>query len=69
MIKKFFKEAHALAWTVSGTLLVLITLSGDTQKLAVRISIITLVVHLLGVLFSRDSEQLITAYNLLGKID
>lgn len=56
MIKKFFKEAHALAWTVSGTLLVLITLSGDTQKLAVRISIITLVVHLLGVLFSRDSE-------------
>ena len=57
MIKKFFKETSALAWTLGGTGLVLITLSGPTRALGIWISAISLVVHFLGVLFSEDEEE------------
>ena len=57
MIKKFFKETSALAWTLGGTGLVLITLSGPTKVLGLWISIVSLVVHFLGVLFSQDKEE------------
>jgi hypothetical protein len=57
MIKKFFKETSALAWTLGGTGLVLITLSGPTRALGLWISAISLVVHFLGVLFSEDEEK------------
>jgi hypothetical protein len=57
MIKKFFKETSALAWTLGGTGLVLITLSGPTRALGLWISAISLVVHFLGVLFSEDEEE------------
>ena len=57
MIKKFFKETSALAWTLGGTGLVLITLSGPTRALGIWISAISLVVHFLGVLFSEDGEE------------
>jgi len=57
MIKKFFKETSALSWTLGGTGLVLITLSGPTKVLGLWISVISLVVHFLGVLFSKDEEE------------
>jgi hypothetical protein len=57
MIRKFFKEAHALAWTIAGTALVLITLSGETKKWALWISGITLVIHMLGVFLSKEDES------------
>lgn len=57
MIKKFFKETSALSWTLGGTGLVLITLSGPTKVLGIWISVISLVVHFLGVLFSKDEEE------------
>jgi hypothetical protein len=57
MIKKFFKETSALAWTLGGTGLVLITLSGPTKVLGLWISVISLVAHFLGVLFSKDEEE------------
>ena len=57
MFKKLFKETSALAWTLGGTGLVLITLSGPTKILGVWISVVSLVVHLLGVLFSKDEEE------------
>jgi len=57
MIKKFFKETSALSWTLGGTALVLITLSGPTKVLGLWISAIALVVHFLGVLFSKDEEK------------
>lgn len=53
---KFLKEAQALAWTLAGTALVLITLSGDTQKYALYISGAALVIHLLSAIFG-DSEE------------
>ena len=53
-MKKLIKEFHSLAWTLAGTGLVLITLSGSTRTMAIWISAITLVVHLFGVLISRE---------------
>jgi hypothetical protein len=57
MIKKFFKETSALSWTLGGTGLVLITLSGPTKVLGLWISVISLVAHFLGVLFSKDEKE------------
>jgi hypothetical protein len=57
MINKFFKETSALSWTLGGTGLVLITLSGPTRALGLWISAISLVVHFLGILFSEDEEE------------
>jgi hypothetical protein len=57
MIKKVFKETSALAWTLGGTGLVLITLSGPTKVLGIWISVISLVGHFLGVIFSPDEEE------------
>lgn len=57
MIKKFFKETSALSWTLGGTALVLITLSGTTRAIGIWISAISLVVHFFGVLFSEEEEK------------
>ena len=51
---KFFKELYALLWTLAGTALVLITLSGTVKVMALWITGITLVVHLLGSFFNED---------------
>jgi hypothetical protein len=56
IIKKLVNESHALAWTIAGTALVLITLSGDTKKNGLIISGTALGVHLVGVLLKKDSE-------------
>jgi len=55
-IKKLINEAHSLIWTVAGTALVLITLSGDVQKTALWISGVALVLHVFGVMLKKDSE-------------
>ena len=57
MIGKFLKETSALSWTLGGTGLVLITLSGPTKVLGIWISVISLVVHRIGVAFSKDEEE------------
>ena len=57
MIGKFLKETSALSWTLGGTGLVLITLSGPTKVLGIWSSVISLVVHLIGVAFSKDEEE------------
>lgn len=54
MIKKFFKETSALSWTLGGTALVLITLSGTTRALGLWISVVSLVAHFLGVMFTKE---------------
>lgn len=56
MFNKFFREMSALAWTLGGTGLVLITLSGDTKTLGIYISVIALVAHLVGALSSKGDE-------------
>ena len=54
MFKRLFREGHALIWTVSGTGLVLITLSGDVLKYALWISVISLIAHLAGLILMKD---------------
>lgn len=54
MFKKLWNEAHALAWTLAGTGMVLITLSGQTRTYGVWISVAALALHLVGALTKKD---------------
>ncbi|CAB5222352.1 hypothetical protein UFOVP361_152 [uncultured Caudovirales phage] len=55
-MKKLIDEIHALAWTLGGTGMVLITLSGQTLKWGIWISIASLVTHLIGALLKQDDS-------------
>ena len=57
MIKKLLGETSALAWTLGGTALVLITLSGTTRTIGVWISIASLAAHLAGVVLGNDDPE------------
>lgn len=56
LIKKLINEAHSLIWTLAGTALVLITLSGKVQETALQISVIALIFHVFGVLIKKEEE-------------
>lgn len=56
MFSKLLREMSALAWTLGGTGLVLITLSGSTRSLGIYISVVSLVAHLVGALTSGEKE-------------
>lgn len=53
-MKKFVDEILALAWTLGGTGLVLITLSGQTLKWGLWISFASLFFHMLGAMLKRE---------------
>jgi hypothetical protein len=55
-VKKLIDELHALAWTLGGTGMVLITLSGQTLKWGIWISVASLAVHLVGALLKKDDS-------------
>jgi len=55
-VKKLLSEIHALTWTLAGTGMVLITLSGQTKVLGWGITVIAVIIHLLGVLFKENNE-------------
>lgn len=57
MFKKLINEIHALAWTLGGSGIVLITLSGQTRTWGIWITIASLVVHLAGVLLKGDTDE------------
>lgn len=54
MFKKILKELHALAWTLSGGVIVLITLSGKTQTYGLWLTITAFVVHMFGALIKKE---------------
>ena len=56
MIKKLLSETSALAWTLGGTGLVLITLSGATRTIGIWISVISLAGHFAGVITNKEDE-------------
>ena len=56
MFKRLRNEIFALSWTLGGTGLVLITLSGDTLKWGLWISGASLVLHMIGVVFTGDED-------------
>lgn len=57
MFKRIMNEMSALGWTLGGTALVLITLSGETFRLAMIISALSLMVHMAGVVWSHFDED------------
>lgn len=57
MIKKFSKEISALAWTLGGTAMVLITLSGKTLSQGLWIAGLSFILHMVGVLFSKSDDE------------
>lgn len=56
MFKKLLNEIHALTWTLGGTGMVLITLSGDTRKYGIWITIASIIIHLFGVLIKKEES-------------
>jgi len=57
LVKRWLQETHALIWTLSGTCLVLITLSGVVLRYAVWISITSVVLHFVGFAFTKDDDD------------
>tara|TARA_R100000988_G_scaffold97562_1_gene65059 strand:- start:1537 stop:1713 length:177 start_codon:yes stop_codon:yes gene_type:complete len=55
LFKKIFFETSALSWTIGGTGLVLITLSGETREMGIWISIASFVFHMIGVLLDKEN--------------
>jgi hypothetical protein len=55
-VKKLLSEIHGLTWTLAGTGMVLITLSGDTLSWGVWITILGLVVHC-ATLFAKGDDN------------
>ena len=60
-MKNFFKKLIAAlyeqAWTIAGTILVLITLSGDIQTWGIKISVITLIIVLFGAVIKKEMDD------------
>jgi hypothetical protein len=54
MFKKILNELHALAWTLSGGAIVLITLSGKTQAYGLWLTIAAFTIHMFGVLIKKE---------------
>jgi len=54
-LKKIFFETSALSWTIGGTGIVLITLSGETREMGIWISVASFVFHMVGVLLEKDN--------------
>ena len=47
MFKKILNELHALAWTLSGGVIVIITLSGQTRTYGLWLTVTAFLVHML----------------------
>ena len=56
-MKKLIAALYDQAWTIAGTILVLITLSGDIQSWGIKISAITLSIVLLGAVIKKESSD------------
>jgi hypothetical protein len=54
--KKVITETYGLTWTLAGTSLVLITLSGDVQKYALWITGLAMFIHLVGALIKKEEK-------------
>jgi hypothetical protein len=57
MFKKLKNGLSDLSWTLAGTALVLITLSGQTRTYGLWISGIALTVYFFGILISSDDDE------------
>jgi hypothetical protein len=55
-IKRILKRLHEQAWTIAGTILVLITLSGDIQKWGITVSVVTFLITM-SFMYDRDDPN------------
>lgn len=55
--RKITDELLALSFTLGGTGLVLITLSGPTLEWGIWITVASVILHLLGVLLKKEEED------------
>lgn len=55
-MKKLIEEFKGLLWTLAGTALVLITLSGQTKTFGLWISGIALTLHVATLFFNSEDE-------------
>ncbi len=53
-MKKFIEEVSGLIWTLAGTGLVLITMSGSTKTLGIGISVVALILHIFTVILKSE---------------
>ncbi len=56
-MKKLIAALYEQAWTIAGTILVLITLSGDIQTWGIKISVITLIIVLFGAVIKKEMDD------------
>jgi len=56
-MKRLLEDITALAWTLAGTGLVLITLTGSTRKLGMIIAGIGLAINLVGLLAKMGKDN------------
>jgi len=56
LVRKFVNETAALSFTLAGSVVVFITLSGDTRKTAMIATGVALAVHYIHVLLKNDEE-------------
>ena len=56
-MKKLIAALYDQAWTIAGTILVLITLSGDIQSWGIKISIATLIIVLFGAVIKKEMDE------------
>lgn len=54
--RRVVKEAYSLAWTLAGTGLVLITLTGDVRNYGIIISVIALAVHIAALIILPEDD-------------
>lgn len=55
-LKKLWGITADLAWTLAGSIIVLVTLSGKTQSIALWITIIATVIHYIYKLISSEEK-------------
>jgi hypothetical protein len=55
-MKKIVSEIHGLTWTLAGTGMVLITLSGSTRTFGIQITLVAIMVHMIGALIGDKNE-------------
>lgn len=55
-MNNFITKLNGLIWTLAGTALVLITLSGETQRIGLFISGGALLLNIIGMVFESDDD-------------
>lgn len=56
-MNRFVREIFTLAWTLGGTGMVLITLSGDTRMYGVCIGVGSFALHMLGIIINWKEDD------------